>query len=85
MSGAALLCDRLEEGGCTEWYLPSRDELSMLYASQAAIGGFVTEWSAGSAYWSSSEFGSDEAWSQDFETGKTYNSGKGYIARVRAV
>jgi hypothetical protein len=84
-SGAAKLCDQLVEGGYTDWYLPSWDELDMLYANRAAIGGFVTEWSAGSAYWSSSEVGSDEAWSDDFGTSASYMSGKGYIARVRAV
>ena len=84
-SGAALLCDQLVEGGHSDWYLPSEDELSMLYVNQAVIGGFTTEWSAGSSYWSSSEFGSDEAWNQDFGTSTQYNSGKGYISRVRAV
>ena len=84
-SGAALLCDQLVEGGYSDWYLPSEDELSMLCVNQAVIGGFTTEWSAGSSYWSSSEFGSDEAWNQDFGTSTQYNSGKGYISRVRAV
>ena len=73
------------EGGYSDWYLPSQVELSMLYANQAVIGGFATEWSAGSVYWSSSEFGSDEAWSQDFGTSTQSNSGKHYISRVRAV
>ncbi len=85
LSAAALLCVQLKEGGHSDWYLPSQDELSKLYANQALIGGFVTEWSAGRVYWSSSEFGSDEAWSQDFGTGAVYNSSKGYISRVRAV
>ena len=75
-SSAALLCDRLVEGGYSDWYLPSQDELSMLYANQAMIGGFATEWAAGSVYWSSSEFGSDEAWSQDFGTSTQYNAAR---------
>ena len=81
----APLCDPLVEGGYSDWYLPSQDELSMLYANQAVIGGFATDWSAGSVYWSSSEVGADEAWSQDFGTGTQYNSAKGYSSRVRAV
>jgi len=32
------------------WYLPSRDELNVMYSNRAAIGGFSTNW-----YWSSSE------------------------------
>ena len=40
VGGAAYLCDHLTEGGFSDWYLPSKDELNLLYLSQGAIGGF---------------------------------------------
>jgi hypothetical protein len=49
-SGAAYYCDRLVEGGYSDWFLPSRDELRTLCVHQVAIGGF-----GGGSYWSSSE------------------------------
>jgi len=85
-SGAAHLCDRLEEGGYSDWYLPSRDELMALATNQAAIGGFASEW-----YWSSSEWagfdpGDDAyfAWATQFGGG-TQNRGKYHTYLVRAV
>jgi hypothetical protein len=47
---AARLCYDLVEGGYSDWYLPSRDELSKLYLNRIAIGGFSQSW-----YWSSTK------------------------------
>ena len=47
---AARLCGDLVQGGYSDWYLPSKDELLILYVNSAAIGGFVNTY-----YWSSSE------------------------------
>ncbi len=47
---AARLCYDLVEGGYSDWYLPSRDELSKLYLNRIAIGGFSQNW-----YWSSTK------------------------------
>ena len=52
---AAKLCYDLELNGYSDWYLPSRDELTKLRLNKIAIGGF-----ADSRYWSSSE--GDEFW-----------------------
>lgn len=49
-SYAASICDNLTLGGQTDWYLPSRDELILLYQNRAVVGGFVLD-----RYWSSSE------------------------------
>ncbi len=62
---AARLCSDLVLGGYSDWYLPSRDELSKLYLNQVAIGGF----SDIQAYWSSSEFDSYLVWVMNFQTG----------------
>ena len=49
-SCAARLCADLEINGYSDWFLPSRDELTMLYLNRVAISGF-----ASGIYWSSSE------------------------------
>ena len=80
-SYAAQLCNDLTVGGYTDWFLPSKDELNKLYINKVAIGGF-----ADYAYWSSSEYGTHTAWSQNFETGPQYYlSSKSTALRVRAV
>jgi hypothetical protein len=66
-SGAAYLCDTLVTGGQSDWYLPSRDELSKLYLNREAIGGFGSNWM--DYYWSSSEYSASDAWYQSFMYG----------------
>jgi hypothetical protein len=61
---AARLCGDLVQGGFSDWYLPSKDELNTLYTNQVAIGGFDVAY-----YWSSSEDDSDFAWGQYFGDG----------------
>jgi hypothetical protein len=75
-SGAAHFCDDLVEGGYSDWYLPSKDELNALYVNRAAIGGFGTE-----IYWSSSEgaaYPAIDAWGQLFDNGNQFEGNKGY-------
>jgi hypothetical protein len=48
----------------SDWYLPSQDELNQMYVNKSAIGGFSTDF-----YWSSSEYGDDSVWVQDFSLG----------------
>lgn len=47
---AARLCEDLTEGGYSDWYLPSQDELNALYTNRVAIGGFTDAF-----YWSSTQ------------------------------
>ena len=47
---AAKLCRDYRGGGYTDWYLPSTDELFLLFLNQTIVGGFVRD-----IYWSSSE------------------------------
>jgi hypothetical protein len=77
---AARLCGDLVEGGYSDWYLPSKDELNKLYLNRVAIGGFTT-----GQYWSSSESAANAAWSQSFSSGGQVNPGKANLYRVRAV
>lgn len=62
---AAKACVSSTQGGFTDWFLPSRDEVDSLYVHQAIIGGFTTEgW-----YLSSSEQSDTGAWIVIFDTG----------------
>jgi hypothetical protein len=72
---AARLCDRLQYGGYDDWYLPSKNELGLMYMNLKVdgIGGFSGEW-----YWSSSETGNDGAWIQNFGNG--VQEGGGYYS-----
>ena len=63
-----------------DWYLPSKDELNLLYLQRVAVGGF-----ASADYWSSSESSSIGAWVQDFNGGSKNGILKGTAAYVRAV
>jgi hypothetical protein len=77
---AARLCGDLVEGGYSDWYLPSKDELNKLYLNQVAIGGFAPD-----NYWSSSEVNLNNAWQQDFGGGTQSAQPKDQGVYVRAI
>ena len=78
---AARLADQYAYGGYSDWFLPSQDELDLMYQNRTDIGGFASDW-----YWSSSEIGADTAWGQDFGTGSQFATNAGDTSdRVRAV
>jgi hypothetical protein len=77
---AAGLARACTDGGYTDWYLPCRNELNILYLNKAAIGGFVAEY-----YWSSTEIDVNRAYNLDFAAGGQYASNKNDGGRVRAV
>jgi hypothetical protein len=71
--------------GFNDWYLPSKDELDMMYVNLhlQGLGGF-----ANGGYWSSTEFNSIFAWAQSFSSGNQFDANKdaygGYVRSVRA-
>lgn len=77
---AAKLCNDLVLNGYEDWYLPSKDELNLLYLQKAVVGGFTSD-----SYWSSSEGTADYAWFQSFDLGQTFHYNKNYLNRVRAI
>ena len=78
---AARLCGDLVQGGYSDWYLPSKDELAKLYAMKVrGFGGF-----ASTKYWSSTEVDNIFAWYQDFTNGVQGNFDKDYSPYVRAI
>jgi hypothetical protein len=56
------LCENLFRHGHSDWYLPARDELAVLYNNKAVIG-------LGDEYLSSTEVDNYSVWAIDFESG----------------
>lgn len=79
-SGAAYMCDTLSLNGYTDWFLPSRDEMTMMFMKRAAIGGFATTY-----YWNSTEASSANGSLQSFSTGGMSSDSKSANYRVRAI
>ena len=79
---AAARCAKLSLGGFKDWFLPSKDELDLMYRNlkKAGRGGFGSAW-----YWSSSERSSLYAWGQDFDGGRQGNYREDNLIYVRAV
>ncbi len=67
---AARLCDVRVSGGFGDWYLPSRDELTLLFNNLADFG-LVSGLNWNYAYWSSSEYSTVDAWTKNFHTDKS--------------
>ena len=81
---AARLCYWSSLGSYSDWYLPSKDELNLLFMNSVAIGGFMNT-SGSSYYWSSSQYDSNNAYWQSFWTGNSYTGLKSTTYNVRAV
>ena len=64
-----------------DWYLPSKNELNLLYLQKSVVGGFVID----GLYWSSTEYNSDYAWYQLFGSGFQNNFFKNDAYYVRAI
>ncbi len=80
-SYAASLCEDLDLAGYNDWYLPSRDELNIIFELKDIIGGLDDSY-----YWSSSEgLQTNTAWTQHFSTGQQRRVYKYSILGVRAI
>ena len=76
-------------GGYMDWYLPSKDELNLMYQDKVTIDAAATS-NGGSSfisayYWSSTEIFIDGAWLQTFGSGNQGYNYKYATNRVRAV
>lgn len=77
---AAQYCANFESNGYNDWYLPSIDELKMIFENKDSIGGFVDS----SMYWSSTESNTTNAWYMFYApTGENKNN-SGYVRPVRS-
>jgi hypothetical protein len=77
---AAQICNALVTGGYSDWFLPSKLELSLMYTNKTAIGGFTTY-----GYWSSTQHGSGTAWVEYFSNGLKATANKNDAYHLRAV
>ncbi len=94
---AADLCAQYDGAGYGDWYLPSKEELNLMWKNlhrfgcpnvapdnsdcPTALGGFAAVF-----YWSSTEFDGSGAWGQYFFNGlQTTSLGKNFLERVRAI
>ena len=57
---AMKLCNEYKSGKYNDWYLPTKQELSLVFDNSAAIGSFQSD-STLFKYWSSTEFSEDKA------------------------
>jgi hypothetical protein len=80
-TNAARICDNLVTGGYSDWYLPSRDELTKIFLNRSLIGGLNNV-----SYWTSSQSSSTTSWSINFSTGtSTSATAKTTSLYVRAI
>lgn len=77
---AAKFCRKLVYGGYTDWYLPARDELSLLFTNRSLIGGFIS-----GSYWASTEANSYNGSIIPFNTGTPTSGNKAAPNFVRCV
>ncbi|GAA3655240.1 DUF1566 domain-containing protein [Flavivirga jejuensis] len=85
---AAQLCYDLSLNGFTDWYLPSKEELSLMFTNigrgakspNKEVGNFASDF-----YWSSTELDLNFAWAQYFLEGNIFTDLKNHECRVRAV
>ena len=63
---AASMASNYNGGGFDDWFLPSKDELNLMYTNLKAegLGRFSND-----SYWSATESSITTAWSQSFSTG----------------
>jgi hypothetical protein len=71
---AAAKAKAYNAGGATDWYLPSKDELNLMYQLKASGKGFWDDDGLGSNYWSSTNQGG-AAWVQLFYDYSIYPAG----------
>ncbi len=79
---AAKLCSDLVASGYSDWYLPSREELNLMYEKLKlqGLGGFSAV-----NYWSSTETTSTTGTIQSFSNGSITQASKSALFKVRAI
>ena len=78
---AAQICANLDINGFSDWFLPSRDELNLLYQNRELVGNLHR-----ARYWSSSQHSRTSALAQNFDNrGRQSDHNKFDNYRVRAV
>jgi hypothetical protein len=79
---ASQACTNLVFNGFDDWFLPSKEELNLMYRALARDAVFAFH---GGAYWSSSQTTTGAAWFQTFDNGRLYPNGlitEAYLVRA---
>jgi hypothetical protein len=90
-SSAAVLCLNSTNSGQSDWYLPSLQELNMLWNNYYTVARSIsqiagaTQLGNNAYYWSSSEYNAYNAWYFAFVNGSADYYNKYYANYVRAV
>jgi hypothetical protein len=81
-SYAASVASAYDGGGFNDWFLPSKDELYLMYTNLKLedLGGF-----SNSLYWSATEYNDSNTWAQNFNNGSKNGLIKYSSKDVRAV
>ena len=77
---AALTCTLASIGGYSDWFLPSTNELLLMYALRAMIDGFDS-----TIYFTSTEWDAWSAYDVDFSIGTASTTGKSNLVLFRAI
>ncbi|MDR1955758.1 MAG: DUF1566 domain-containing protein, partial [Treponema sp.] len=77
---AAQVADAYEQGEFGDWFLPSKDELDLMYKNLKAkgLGGFQS-----GSYWTSSELSASFSWYQKFSNGEQASESKNTAMYIR--
>jgi TolB-like protein len=79
---AVQVCVDMDINGYKDWFLPSKDELNLMYQNLHRKG---LEIFKGDRYWSASQHGNATAWNLSFRDGIHYYNYKSNTYSVRAV
>ena len=77
---AAMQCYNYSADEYFDWYLPSSQELILLYQNRQYVGTYSNGY-----YWTSTEFSSGYAYAVPFLTGRIEYMGKSTAYNVRAI
>ncbi|MCL1813443.1 MAG: DUF1566 domain-containing protein [Treponema sp.] len=66
-----------------DWYIPSRDELNLLFQNRNYLGGIGI--GTDTTYWSSSQFNAGNAYVQNLATGAQSQTGKDTPCKIRPI
>lgn len=77
---AASVCSELNHNGYTDWFLPAKSQLNLLYEQRSVIDGITENY-----YWSSTEADANTAWNQHFFNGAQLSSNKENGDNVRCI
>jgi len=80
---AARVCRNLSLNGFSDWFLPSKNELNLMYTNLKS--NVAANFTGTKYYWTSTEYSEGQAWYQNFGTGAQYYFSKTQAYYVRAV